>query len=59
MKPSIPLSCTDVIAGSNNEIFIIGSEILKDSTFQIYIFKVNENGQIIWNNPAKIIITNN
>jgi hypothetical protein len=48
---------TDVVAGSNNEIFIIGAEIMKDSTFQIYVFKVNENGQNIWTNPAKILIT--
>lgn len=54
---TIDFKFTDVVAGSNNEIFIIGAEILKDSTFQIYVFKVNENGQNIWTNPAKIIIT--
>ncbi len=56
-KETIDFKFTDVVAGSNNQIFIIGAEILKDSTFQIYVFKVNENGQNIWPNPVKIVIT--
>lgn len=54
---TIDFKFTDVVAGSNNEVFIIGAEIMKDSTFQIYVFKVNERGQNIWPNPAKIVIT--
>lgn len=54
---TIDFKFTDVVAGANNDIFILGAEILKDSTFQIYVFKVDENGQNIWPNPAKIIIT--
>lgn len=57
-EETISFKFTDVVAGSNNDIFILGAEILKDKTFQIYVFKFNEKGQMVWNKPIIIPITN-
>lgn len=54
---TIDFKLTDVVAGAGKDIFILGAEILKDSTFQIYVFKVTADGQTVWNNPVKIDIT--
>ncbi|HPE76484.1 MAG TPA: hypothetical protein PLC80_10365 [Draconibacterium sp.] len=57
-EETISFKFTDVVVGSNTDIFIIGAEILKDKTLQIYVFKVNERGQQIWDNPIIIPISN-
>lgn len=49
---------TDVVAGANNDIFILCTEILKDYTFKSYVFKIADNGQSLWENPVVIPISN-
>lgn len=56
---TVELKLTDVVAGDNNEIFIIGTEIRKDHTFLLYISKIGIDGQLIWNDPKIVPITDN
>jgi hypothetical protein len=55
---TISFKFTDVVAGANSDLFVLGAEILKDSTFRIYVLKMDVNGQMPWGEPVKITIVN-
>ena len=49
---------TDIVQGPGSDIFILGTEILKNQEFNLDLIRIDVKGQEIWEQPKHIMITN-
>lgn len=55
---NISFRFTDVVEGENDAIYILGSELLDNNTFNIYVFRIDSKGMPLWDSPKIFPITN-
>jgi hypothetical protein len=57
-KGTFKFRFTDVVSLPNNDIYVIGTELLYDKRFRLYLIRLNQKGDPVWDKPKITTITN-